>query len=327
MLDAHPHLAVPAETGFMRLVTAHRWVPFWELGADWHRRLGVSDDEMDRRLGEFYGGLFAEDATSQGATRWGDKTPLHVWHVDHLRRLFPDAGFLGIVRPPVGAGGSMARRFDRRIARATGHWVGSTREIVRQAAALGDGFALLRYEELTREPESVMRALLDWLGEPWSDGVLSHHEGAGDRPRVVDGGTRTADAIDAGRNDRWRRWLDEAARTDVMVQAGEWGRFLGYDADPSQALTPIWGSPPLVLGNDVDRRRAEFPGLDGTPPPRPRRDAPLVPKKLRRAARRRRRAAQGRAEGQARLMVERLPPGVQRSIRAARRERRERGEH
>jgi hypothetical protein len=221
----------------------------------------------------------------------------------------------------------MTRRFDRRIPRATMHWVGSTREIVRQAAALGDGFALLRYEELAREPEPVMRALLDWLGEPWSEAVLSHHEGGGDRPRVVDGGTRTGDAVDAGRIDRWRRWLDEAARQDVMVQAGEWARFLGYGADPSKALTPISGSSSLVLGGDVDRRRAEFPGLDWTPPPRPRRDDPLVPKKLRRAARRRRRgAAQGRAEGQARLLVERLPPGVQRSLRAARRERRERGE-
>src|SRR5690348_5618341 len=56
MLDAHPALAVPPETGFMRLVTAHRWVPFWEFGGVWHERLGLSDDDVDRRLGEFYGG-------------------------------------------------------------------------------------------------------------------------------------------------------------------------------------------------------------------------------------------------------------------------------
>jgi hypothetical protein len=220
----------------------------------------------------------------------------------------------------------MARRFDRRVPRATWHWLGTTREMVRQAVALGDRFALIRYEELTRDPEPVMRALLDWMGEPWADSVLSHHEVAADRPRVAEGGTRTADAVDAGRIDRWRRWLDEDRRREVMAQAGEWAQFLGYGADPSDALEPIAAEGPLVLGSDVDRRRAAYPALDYSAPPRPRRDDLLLSKKMRRAAKRRRKRTQGRAEEQARLMAERLPPSVQRGIRAARRQRRERGE-
>jgi hypothetical protein len=36
MLDSHERLAVPPETGVMRLVTAHAWVPYWELGGGWH---------------------------------------------------------------------------------------------------------------------------------------------------------------------------------------------------------------------------------------------------------------------------------------------------
>ena len=326
MLDAHPRLAVPPETGVMRLVTSHRWVPLWEFGGEWHQRLGLSDEDLDRRLGEFYGGMFADYAARAGKARWGEKTPYHVWHVDDICRLFPDAVFIGLVRHPLGAVGSMARRFDRRIPRATMHWVGTTRELVRQATALGDRFALLRYEELTREPEPVMRALLDWLDEPWSASVLRHHESAGQRPRVAEGGTRTGEAVDAGRIDRWRRWLDEDRRREVMRDAGDWARLLGYGADPSDDLDPIASGGALVVGGDIDRRRAAFPDLDFSPPPRPRRDEPLVPKKMRRAARRRRRRGQGRGEEQARLMAERLPPSVQRGIRAARRQRRERGE-
>jgi hypothetical protein len=324
MLDAHPRLAVPAETGVMRLVTAHRWVPFWEFGGEWHERLGLSGEQLDRRLGDFYGGLFADYAERAGKIRWGEKTPYHVWHVDDIRRLFPDAVFVGIVRHPLGAIGSIARRFDRRIPRATMHWVGSTREIVRQAAALGDGFALLRYEELTREPEPVMRALLDWLGEPWSPAVLRHHEGAAGRPQVAEGGTRTADAVDAGRIDRWRRWLNDETRDAVLARTGEWARFLGYGADPSDPLEPFGSTGRLASGGDIDRRRTEFAGLDFSAPPRPRREEPLLPKKLRRRGRRHQR--QGRAGEQARQMAERLPPSVQRGIRAARRPRRERGE-
>jgi len=326
MLDAHPRLAVPPETGVMRLVSAQRWVPFWEFGGEWHQRLGLSDEELDRRLGEFYGGLFADYAARVGKVRWGEKTPFHVWHVDDMRRLFPDAVFIGLARHPLGSVGSMARRFDRRVPRATGHWLGTTREMVRQAAALGDRFALIRYEELTRDPEPVMRALLEWMGEPWADSVLSHHEVAADRPRVAEGGTRTADAVDAGRIDRWLRWLDEDRQREVMAQAGEWAQFLGYGADPSEPLEAIAAEGPLVLGSDVDRRRAAYPALDYSAPPRPRRDDLLLSKKMRRAAKRRRKRTQGRAEEQARLMAERLPPSVQRGIRAARRQRRERGE-
>lgn len=324
MLDAHPRLAVPPETGFMRLVTAQRWVPFWEFGGQWHERLGLSDAELDERLGAFYGGMFQDYATRAGKNRWGEKTPYHVWHVDDIRRLFPDAVFIGIVRHPLGAIGSMARRFDRRIPRATMHWVGSTREIVRQAAVIGDGFALVRYEELTREPEPVMRALLEWLGEPWAPAVLRHHESAPERPRVAEGGTRTGDAVDAGRIGRWRRWLDDETRDKVWAQTGDWARLLGYGLDPSDPLVPLSETGVLASGGDIDRRRAAFADLDFSAPPRPRRDEPLLPKKMRRGLGRRRRS-QGRAEEQARLVAERLPPGVQRGIRAARRQRRERG--
>lgn len=322
MLDAHPALAVPPETGFMRLVTAHRWVPFWEFGGEWHERLGVSDDDLDRRLADFYGGLFSDYAKRAGKSRWGEKTPYHVWHVDDIRRLFPDAVFIGLVRHPLGAIGSLARRFDRPVPRATWHWTGTTREIVRQAAGLGDRFALVRYEELTREPEPVMRALLEWMGEPWSPAVLRHHESAAG-PRVAEGGTRTADAVDAGRIERWRRWLDDETREEVLTQTGGWARFLGYGADPSEPLEAVSPTSRLASGGDLDRRRAAFPDLDFSPPARPPRDEMLLPKKLRRRGGARRRRPASRAEEQARLMAEKLPPSVQRSIRAARRQRRE----
>ncbi len=324
MLDAHPSLAVPPETGFMRLVTAHRWVPFWEFGGQWRERLGLSEEELDRRLGDFYGGLFTDYAKRAGKTRWGEKTPYHVWHVDDIRRLFPDAVFIGLVRHPLGTIGSLTRRFDRPVPRATWHWTGTTRELVRQGAALGDRFALVRYEELTREPEPVMRALLDWLDEPWSDAVLRHHERAAG-PRVAEGGTRPADAVDAGRIERWRRWLDDETSEAVLTETGGWARLLGYGADPSQPLEALSARGRLVTGDDICARRAAFPGLDYSAPERPARDELLLPNKLRRRGGGGVRRPASKAEEQARLMAEKLPPSVQRSIRAARRQRRERG--
>jgi hypothetical protein len=314
MLDAHPALAVPAETGFLRLVMAHDWVPFWEFGDKWHKRLGLTDVERDRRLAEFYGGLFDDYAKAHGARRWGEKTPYHVWHIDEARRLFPDAVFLAIVRHPYGAIASMSRRFDRDLTKAVDHWLGTTREIVRRADELGDSLALARYEDLTRSPEAVLRPVLDWLGEPWDDGVLSHHEVA-HGPRVVEGGTRTDESVDPSRIDRWRRWLDEATRAQIDAATSEWARLLGYGADPSQPLRGLGTRATLALGTELAGLRGQFPDLDYSPPPRPLRDDPLVPRRVRRRQLRRRRGAPGRAA------AEHLPPTILKRLRAAKRRR------
>lgn len=314
MLDAHPNLAVPPETGFLRLVMAHDWVPFWEFGDRWHKRLGLTDDERDRRLGAFYGGLFDDYAKAHGARRWGEKTPYHVWHIDEARRLFPDAVFLAIVRHPYGAIASMSRRFDRDLSKALDHWVGTTREIVRRADELGDSLALIRYEELTRSPEAVLRRTLEWLGEPWDDQVLNHHE-VSRGPRVVEGGTRSDESVDPSRIDRWRRWLDDETRAEIDAATRGWAELLGYGADPSQALEPLTPGHMVTLGGELAGVCAKFPDLDYSPPARPLRDNLLIPRRVRRKMQRRRRRGPGRAA------AEHLPPTVLKRLRSAKRRR------
>lgn len=328
MLDSHENLAVPPETGVMRLVTAHRWVPFWMLGGEWHEHLDLSSEELDRRLAEFYGGLFDRFATGRGKTRWGEKTPFHVWHVEEIRRVFPGAVFVVIVRHPFGSIASAVRRFDRRLPRATQHWVNSTRELLRQAATHGDDMCFLRYEDLLEEPETTLRELLDWLGEPWSDRVLAHHEvqrrreGGG---RVVEGGTRSTDAVDPTRTKRWRKWLDDDKRRYVEEQTLPWARVLGYGDDPDVPLQRLAqeqaGRRRVALGAEIAARFDTFPDLDRAAPTVPRADDLILPRGPRRRRKALRRAASGRSPA-ARQLFDRLPAGVQRSILDARRRRR-----
>ena len=314
MLDAHPALAIPPETGFLRLVMAHDWVPFWEFGDRWHKRLGLTDEDRDRRLADFYGGMFDDYAKAHGAQRWGEKTPYHVWHIDEARRLFPDAAFLAIVRHPYGAIASMSRRFDRDLTKALDHWVGTTREIIRRADDLGDSLALLRYEELTRSPEAVLRPTLDWLGEPWDEQVLSHHE-VSRGPKVVEGGTRTDESVDPSRIDRWRRWLDEPTRAEIDAATRGWAELLGYGADPSEPLRPLGVREVIAVGTEVAGLREQFPDLDYSAPAKPLRDNLLIPRRVRRKMQRRRRRGPGRTA------AEHLPPTVLKRLRAAKRRR------
>jgi hypothetical protein len=127
--------------------------------------------------------------------------------------------------------------------------------------------------------------------------------------------------------DRWRKWLDDDQRQGVMSVTADWAAFFGYGADPGSPLERLTpdpaGSRRLVTGPDLAGRRSAFPGLDWSPPEHPRNDRPILP----RGPRNRRRALRGpggSSEDAARQLLERLPPGMQRAVRDARRGRRSR---
>ncbi|MFL6136510.1 MAG: sulfotransferase family protein [Frankiaceae bacterium] len=276
MLDSHARIAIPQETGFMRAVLANEWIPFWKFGGEWYGRLGLGEDELRARLADFYGGLFHDYAAAQGKARWGDKTPFHVWHMTEILRLFPDAVFIGTVRHPGGVVASLHNRFGYDWARSVRHWVRINARLTATAAGLGDRFLLCRYEQLVREPEPLMRGVLDWLGEPWDPRVLAHHEvqRARGAPARVEGHTRTDQALDVRRIDAWTADLDEPTRALLRELASPLARFLGYDVDDPTRLDPLdrlgpSGPGPAVTGAALDRRRAEFPGIDWSHPPAP----------------------------------------------------------
>ena len=100
ILDSHERIGIPQETGFMRAYQAHQFIPLKWSGRNWARRMGWSREELDQELAAFYDRIFSRYIESQGKARWGDKTPLHTWHVDGMARLYPDAQFIGMIRHP-----------------------------------------------------------------------------------------------------------------------------------------------------------------------------------------------------------------------------------
>src|SRR5919106_4313776 len=198
ILDSHDRIAIPQETGFMRAYNAHQFVPLKWSGRNWARRMGWSREELDAEFARFYARIFSRYAERTGKQRWGDKTPLHTWHVDGMARLFPDAVFIGIVRHPGGSVGSNMNRFGHSFKRAVTHVGKYDREIARQADRHADRFAIVRYEELVLRPEPMLRELLGWLGEAWADHVLEHHVVQTGRSEklIVEGKNRIDDPID-----------------------------------------------------------------------------------------------------------------------------------
>lgn len=269
VLDSHEHLALADESGFLRAVAAARAIPDSHDGPGWYRRYGWSDEQMDARLRAFYDDLFSAWARSRGARRWGDKTPFHIAHLRLIAEVFPDAQVVGIVRHPGAVVASQVRR-GIPFPDAVRHWRNQNVRLLQGGARkdLRQRIAVLRYEDLVAEPEPLLRELVGFLGEPWSPDLLRHHELAQERgaPRLAEGGTRTGDAIDAGRNTRWRGELSAAQQRELLRVTAALREVFRYDDEGAQ---PLGTGARLLYGAQLaQRKRGAGPAvLDRSPVP------------------------------------------------------------
>jgi len=310
-LNRHERIAVAPETGFMRAERASKFIPFWPFGGRWYRRLGLTEEELDDHLCSFYDGLFGGYAEQEGKQRWGESTPWHVWHVDEMARLFPDAVFAGVVRHPAGNVVSNVRRLGLSFGDAADAYAQTTTELVRQAGVHSDRCALVRYEDLVLHPEPTVRELFGWLGETWADDARLD-----------------ADGLDADRVSLWTRSVGERRQERLEQRLGPLAAFLGYTLGDPHALAPLGAEGRLLRGAEAAARLAEFPRLDvrtrpvvplterlysprevelhavAPPPVATAPPLPPRPKGVRRVAR---------------PVVRRLPPPARRALGAARR--------
>lgn len=264
ILDSHDNIAIPRETGFMRAYNAHQFIPYKWSGRNWAKRMGWSRQELDEELARFYDRIFMRNVERQGKQRWGDKTPYHTWHVDDMARLFPDAVFVGIVRHPGACVSSNMSRWGHTVTQAAYHYARYNREIARQAAQVGERFAIVRYEDLVLRPEALLRELLDWLGEPWSPNVLAHHtvQGARGGRLKVEGRSRVDDPIDTSRIAKWTNTMTEGQRNLLRRRLGRLGAFFGYDVDDAETFAPLREGSLIAAGPDIDARIEAHGHLD-----------------------------------------------------------------
>ena len=132
---------------------------------------------VDKTLySELVDSLRTPASDSEYKTRWVDQTPEYSLHICGLRKLFPCALFIHIVRDV----GSVVRSMlnFHRIAgthvvpneeEAYKYWLRTVRACLKAEEAYGPHVVYrLRYTALVENPEAALRSLLDFLGEPYS---------------------------------------------------------------------------------------------------------------------------------------------------------------
>jgi hypothetical protein len=150
--------------------------------------MDIRDDELFTTLGQSINGLIlrhrkdlerkrqATSIASEPKERWVDGTPEYSLHICGLRKLFPDALFVHILRDVRAVVRSMLN--FHRVAgsqlvpneeKAYRYWLRTVSACIEAEQAYGPSVVYrIRYTDLIDNPESAMRSLLDFLEEPYT---------------------------------------------------------------------------------------------------------------------------------------------------------------
>jgi hypothetical protein len=221
----------------------------WIRGYHRFARLGLDDESFQRAAAsarsyaDFVSLLYDQFARNNGKELGGEKTPDYVRHLPLLHQLFPWAKTIHIIRDGRDVALSMlewasrdgkvrgpAKRAlwrEEPLATCALWWKWHVQSGRRSRPLLPPGQHLeVRYEALVADPEGVLRTVVDFLGLPFSDGMLRFHEG---KPRPQD--KPSAKAARMPLTPGLRNWRTQMKPEDVELfeaLAGDLLSELGY---------------------------------------------------------------------------------------------------
>jgi hypothetical protein len=170
LLDSHPRISSGPEDPLLEYL-AKLDNDFWR---DTLKGFGFTEEEWLTEVRGTLENLQSRYTQIQGKTRFADKNPGNSPIIGYLDKLYPNCQVIHIVRNPRDVIASSRIKFGKaKGAFYGGRWVVHVRSAESDGAKLGgDRFRTIRYEDLVADPEKVMKDLIAWLGEPWSDEVL-----------------------------------------------------------------------------------------------------------------------------------------------------------
>jgi hypothetical protein len=277
LLRSHPRLAFPPETHFIPRFYRAWGDPRSDLEARalggrilklrTIRRLDLdlqpSQFESCRSFAAVLEVLFGEYARREGRARWGEKTPQQVAEIPTLVRIFPRAKILHIHRDGRDVALSwLRRRFGpENLYAAAVAWRRRVSTGRRDGATLDGNYMEVRYEAVLDAPEAVMRAICEFIDEPFAEQVLRPAE----RPAVdladklARGRFRERRGIESENREMWRRLMPLSDRALFESVAGDLLAELGYEVEGLAGPIPrhrrAWWTAENAVRMALGRRR------------------------------------------------------------------------
>jgi hypothetical protein len=270
MLDAHPDIAFPPETAFVKHVVALSGPPdllrrkFVEIvttdrapDSNW-TDLGLDRASFERRMATIepfnvtsgLRGLFDMYAAQHGKRRAGEKTPDNTQVMPAIAALLPEAHFIHVIRDPRDTVLSWQKTWfaPTRDPEALGRGWQQFVRAGRQGGTAVAHYSETRYEDLVLHPERELRRICDFLALEYSAAMADPSEQGAARlaklnsrthrsGRVISREQRTEIHVNLARPPLpervgvWRREMSAGDRAAVERGAGVLLQELGYGVE------------------------------------------------------------------------------------------------
>lgn len=202
LLNRHSSISIPEETWFFPQL--YRDLPDLLKEDSWRRSIAERVLQLNRvhfpdltveSLESALLGVDKEDAAGivsvvnrefmlrEGKKRWGDKTPGYVLHLGLIKKLFPKAKVIHIVRdgrdvvPSILKYWSVGPQTDSFLETAV-YWKDHvTAGMTDGPKYFGDRYMEVKYEDLVTKPEDSVKEICKFIGEVFEPEMLSSSEG------------------------------------------------------------------------------------------------------------------------------------------------------
>lgn len=245
LLNQHPQIALLYE-GDLPLVHSFFWPgvrsnwrrrwDFWNAAIQRHNMQEFSLPTAPADAYEATGLVYRQFAAAKQACIWGDKSPTYFDELLFLHKHFPNARFLIIWRSPLGFFRSIVRAapgddWFRRRGTLERSLLGYRRmklqadELIRRGVPVHQ----VHYEELTREPEPVLRSICSFLGLSFEPRMLSLADA--DRSAIMEGqhhskvkGDRIVSTTEVQEvlSPQWKSKIERYLRLWKQQSSGSW---------------------------------------------------------------------------------------------------------
>ncbi len=154
--------------------------PFWRSNGEVPVPMPENWRAVAQHPAEIFDWILTYFANKQHKSIWCEKTPMHALHIGPIARSLPKARFVHMIRDGRDCAASFRRRWGYDPKVTIFRWRKTISEARRQAAQIErDRYIEIRFEQLTTEPEPVLRNLLEFLQLGFEPGVLASSRNAG----------------------------------------------------------------------------------------------------------------------------------------------------
>ena len=180
--------------------------------------------------------FYGEDPDAGAGPIWGDKTPSYVLEMDLLKRIFPTARFVHIVRDPRDVALSAQAAWGHNPLRTVAKWARDMGAAELSATALGDDYIRVFYEDLVSDPEAELRRISIFMDRAFEDEMTSLAV-----PSENIGGARGKLFIDAKNTRKYRDRLPSGLQRRIEEITFPWLADAGtpYDVELARGYRPL----------------------------------------------------------------------------------------